>query len=151
MFSPTSSPSRALAFAAVVVGLVSGCAHRTGARATSPPADPSVTAEDIQRNPGEPIEQVLQSRFPGVEVTRTPDGSIAIRIRGVTSFNGTTEPLYVVDGIAIEAGPGGALTGINPHDIESIRVLKDAADTAMYGLRGANGVIVIRTKRPSPS
>ena len=57
----------------------------------------------------------------------------------------------MVDGIAIEAGPGGALTGINPHDIESIRVLKDAADTAMYGLRGANGVIVIRTKRPSPS
>ena len=87
MFS-TSSPSRALAFAGVVVGLVSGCAHRSGARATSPAADPSVTAEDIQRNPGEPIEQVLQSRFPGVEVTRTPDGSIAIRIRGVTSFNG---------------------------------------------------------------
>jgi len=145
----TSSASRALAFAGVVVGLMSGCAHATGARATSPPGDPSVTSEDIQRNPGEPIEQVLQSRFPGVEVTRTPDGSIAVRIRGVTSLNGNTEPLYVVDGIATEAQPGGVLTGINPYDIESIRVLKGAADTAMYGVRGANGVIVIKTKRPS--
>jgi len=108
-----------------------------------------VTSEDIQRNPGEPIEQVLQSRFPGVEVTRTPDGGIAVRIRGVTSLNGNTEPLYVVDGIATEAQPGGVLTGINPYDIESIRVLKGAADTAMYGVRGANGVIVIKTKRPS--
>jgi len=107
-----------------------------------------VTSEDIHRNPGEPIEKVLQGRFPGVEVTRTPDGGIAVRIRGATSFNGNTEPLYVVDGIAIQAGPGGALTGINPNDIESIRVLKDAADTAMYGMRGANGVIVFRTKRP---
>ncbi len=148
MFSPTSSASRALAFAGVVVGLMSGCAHATGARSTSPPSDPSVTSEDIHRNPGEPIEKVLQGRFPGVEVTRTADGGIAVRIRGATSFNGNTEPLYVVDGIAIQAGPGGALTGINPNDIESIRVLKDAADTAMYGMRGANGVIVFRTKRP---
>jgi TonB-dependent SusC/RagA subfamily outer membrane receptor len=145
----TSSASRALLLSGVVVGLVSGCAHAKGARATSPPADPAVTSEDIQRNPGQPIEQTLQGRFPGVEVTRTPDGGIAVRIRGATSFSGGTEPLYVVDGIAIQPGPGGALTGINPNDIESIRVLKDAADTAMYGMRGANGVIVIKTKRPT--
>src|SRR5258705_7208063 len=148
MFSSTSSASHALAFAGVVVGLMSGCAHASGARSTSPPVEPAVTSEDIQRNPGQPIEKVLQGRFPGVEVTRTPDGGIAVRIRGATSFSGTTEPLYVVDGIAIQAGPGGSLAGINPHDIESIRVLKDAADTAMYGMRGANGVIVIKTKRP---
>ena len=143
----TSSASRAL-LAAVVVGLTSGCAHATGARSTSPPGDPTVTSEDIQRNPGQPIEKVLEGRFPGVWVTRTSDGGIAVRIRGATSFGGSTEPLYVVDGIPIQAGPGGALTGINPNDIESIRVLKDAADTAMYGLRGANGVIVIKTKKP---
>lgn len=148
MFSSTSSASRALAFAGVVVGLMSGCAHASGARSTSPPVEPTVTSEDIQRNPGQPIEKVLEGRFPGVEVTRTPDGGIAVRIRGATSFSGGTEPLYVVDGIAIQAGPGGSLAGINPHDIESIRVLKDAADTAMYGMRGANGVIVIKTKRP---
>lgn len=144
----TSSPPRALLLAGVVVGLMSGCAHAKGARSTAPPADPTVTSEDIQRNPGQPIEKVLEGRFPGVEVRRTPDGGIAVRIRGATSFSGGTEPLYVVDGIPIQAGPGGALTGINPNDIESIRVLKDAADTAMYGMRGANGVIVIKTKRP---
>jgi TonB-dependent SusC/RagA subfamily outer membrane receptor len=144
----TSSSARVLLFSGVVVGLMSACAHASGARNTSPPGDPTVTSEDIQRNPGQPIEKVLQGRFPGVEVTRTPDGGIAVRIRGATSFSGSTEPLYIVDGIAIQAGPGGALTGINPNDIESIRVLKDAADTAMYGMRGANGVIVIKTKRP---
>lgn len=87
-------------------------------------------------------------RFPGVWVTRTPDGGIAIRIRGATSFRGGTEPLYVLDGIPIQPGPGGGLSGINPYDIASIEVLKDAASTAMYGVRGANGVIVIKTKRP---
>src|SRR5258705_10869016 len=118
MFSSTSSASRALAFAGVVVGLMSGCAHASGARATSAPGEPTVTSEDIQRNPGQPIEKVLEGRFPGVEVTRTPDGGIAVRIRGATSFSATTEPLSVVDGIAIQAGPGGAFTGVNPPDTE---------------------------------
>ena len=56
--------------------------------------------------------------------------------------------LYVVDGVTIQPGPNGALTGINPYDIESIKVLKDPADTSMYGMRGANGVIVVTTKKP---
>jgi TonB-dependent SusC/RagA subfamily outer membrane receptor len=86
--------------------------------------------------------------FPGVTVTRTPDGGVSVRIRGTTSIRGNTEPLYVIDGIAIDPGPGGSLIGINPHDIASIEVLKDPAETAAYGLRGANGVIVIKTKRP---
>jgi len=143
----TSSASRAVLLAGVVV-FMAGCArHPSGARSTSTPQT-TVTSEDIQRNPGQPIEKVLEGRFPGVEVSRTTDGGIAVRIRGATSFSGGTEPLYVVDGVPIQAGPGGALTGINPNDIESIKVLKDAADTAMYGMRGANGVIVIKTKRP---
>ena len=75
------------------------------------------------------------------------NGGIAVRIRGAVSFSGDTEPLYVVDGQTIEAGPGGALMGINPGDIEKIEVLKDIGSTSMYGSRGANGVIVIRTKR----
>ncbi len=107
-----------------------------------------MTSEDLERNPGQPIERVLQGRFAGVEVSRTPDGGIAVRIRGATSFNASTQPLYVVDGIPMQPGPNGSLTGINPYDIESIQVLKDAADTAIYGMRGANGVIVIKTKRP---
>ena len=85
----------------------------------------------------------------GVVVSRTEDGGIAIRIRGASTFTGSNAPLYVVDGVAIQPGPNGSLTGINPYDIASIKVLKEAAETTMYGSRGANGVIVIKTKRPN--
>ena len=80
-------------------------------------------------------------------ITHTPDGSLAVRIRGNTSLTANGEPLYVIDGLAIQPGPGGALVGINPHDIESIEVLKDAASLSYYGMRAANGVILIKTKR----
>ncbi|UCG75573.1 MAG: TonB-dependent receptor plug domain-containing protein [Gemmatimonadota bacterium] len=114
----------------------------------SRPRDPNVvTAEDIARQPGEPIERILEGRVAGVEVRQTRNG-ITVRIRGQTSILGDSEPLYVIDGVPIEPGPGGALLGISPYDIESIRVLKDITDTSMYGVRGANGVIVITTKRP---
>jgi TonB-dependent SusC/RagA subfamily outer membrane receptor len=106
-----------------------------------------VSAEDIERLPGEPIENILAGRISGVEVFRTPDG-IAVRIRGATSLRGSNEPLYVIDGVPVTAGPGGSLSGINPYDIESIQVLKDPVSTTMYGIRGANGVIVIETKGP---
>jgi len=82
----------------------------------------------------------------GVTVTRTADGGISVRIRGQSSFYGNTEPLFVIDGLPIQPGPGGSLLGINPHDIASIEVLKDAASMAFYGVRGANGVILIKTK-----
>ena len=143
--------------ALVLAGLLAGCAHAGGTgqeetaeapEPTPPPPRPAVTAEDIERSPGVPIEELLMSRFPGIEVSRAPDGGIAIHIRGTISIHGSTEPLYVIDGVPIRPGPGGSLTGINPHDIESIEVLKDAASTTMYGLRGANGVIVIKTKVP---
>jgi len=80
-------------------------------------------------------------------ITRTPDGSLAIRIRGNNSISANMEPLYVIDGVEVTPGPGGALLGINPHDIASIEVLKDAASLSFYGLRGGNGVILIKTKR----
>jgi TonB-dependent SusC/RagA subfamily outer membrane receptor len=83
-----------------------------------------------------------------VTVSRAADGGISVRIRGTTSFYGSNEPLYVIDGMTIQPGPNGSLTGINPYDIESIKVLKDPAETALYGMRGANGVIVIKTKKP---
>jgi TonB-dependent SusC/RagA subfamily outer membrane receptor len=108
----------------------------------------TVTAETIEQSPqNESVEKILAGRVAGVTVNRAPDGGIAVRIRGVSSIHGNNEPLYVLDGMPIAAGPGGSLQGINPHDIESIRVLKDPADTAMYGARGANGVIVIKTKK----
>jgi TonB-dependent SusC/RagA subfamily outer membrane receptor len=112
-------------------------------------SDPgTVTAEDIRRAPREPaLEAVLEGRFPGVTVFRTANG-VAVRIRGYSSLLGGNEPLYVVDGIPVQAGPGGSLRGISPYDIESIKVLKDPVDTALYGIRGANGVVVITTTRP---
>jgi len=107
-----------------------------------------VTAEDIDRQPGQPIEEVLMNRFPGVTVTRAPDGTLSVRIRGTTSLHGSNEPLYVIDGVEIQPGSRGSLAGINPRDIATIEVVKDPAGEAMYGVRGANGVIVIKTKRP---
>jgi TonB-dependent SusC/RagA subfamily outer membrane receptor len=137
--------------ALLLLGLLAGCAHG-GLPAEPRPAeeapDPAVTSEDLERTPGQDIAELLQSRVPGAWITRTSDGGIAVRIRGGSSIHGSNAPLYVVDGIPIQAGADGALTGINPYDIESIQVLKDPAETAMYGMRGANGVIVIRTKRP---
>jgi TonB-dependent SusC/RagA subfamily outer membrane receptor len=139
----------------LLAGLLSGCAHpgpragdeAGGAPEPNPPRRPTITSEDIDRNLSEPIEMVILGRVPGVLVTRTAGGGVAVRIRGVSSFYGSNEPLYVIDGIPIQAGPNGALSGINPYDIASIEVLKDPVDTALYGIRGANGVIVIKTKR----
>jgi len=143
----TSLSSRSLLSVGLVVGLIAACSHSSGTRPTSPPSSTTVAGKAIQRNPGQPIEKVLQGRFAGVEVSRTSDGGVAVRIRGAASFNSSTQPLYVVDDVPMQPGPNGGLTGINPYDIESIRVLKDPAETAMYGMRGANGVILIKTKR----
>jgi TonB-dependent starch-binding outer membrane protein SusC len=134
---------------------MAGCAHGGGegdGGAAAPagldtPGGVVVSADDIQRTPSEPIERTLMRRFPGVWVARTPEGGLSVRIRGATSINSSTEPLYVIDGIATQPGPNGSLTGVQAQDIETIQVLKDAASTAMYGVRGANGVIVIKTKQ----
>jgi TonB-dependent SusC/RagA subfamily outer membrane receptor len=90
------------------------------------------------------IEDVLAA-LPGVTVLRTPGGGVSVRIRGAGQLS-AQEPLYVVDGLAVETVPGARLDWINPRDIARIEVLKDAAETSMYGGRGANGVIVIVTK-----
>jgi TonB-dependent SusC/RagA subfamily outer membrane receptor len=71
-----------------------------------------------------------------------------LRIRGTSSWSMSTEPLYVVDGTPVVSGFGGPLSGMSKADIESIRVLKDAASTAMYGVRGGSGVVLIETKKP---
>ena len=140
----------------LLIGLIIACAPAPPRTAPvgdvdpmspNPPPTTTVTAEDISRSPTVPIEDQLASKFPGVWVTRAPDGGLAIRLRGSTSVNGNREPLYVLDGIAIQPGPGGALAGISPYDIASIQVVKDATGTAMYGVRGVNGVIVIKTKK----
>ncbi len=138
----------------LLVGLTLGCIGNVRPPVNDMP-DPSptralvgttVTSDDFDSSPSQTIEQVLQARVPGVMITRTPDGGISVRIRGATTINGSTEPLFVIDGLPIQPGPGGSLVGINPHDIASIEVLKDAASLAFYGVRGGNGVILIKTK-----
>ena len=138
-----------LVFAAVTTA----CAHSSGTGAEPQQPAPSsshgtVTADDISQQPGKSIEEVLAGRIAGVQVGRDETGALTVRVRGGSSINGPNEPLYVIDGISIQAGPGGSLAGINPSDIESIQVLRDAMATAAYGVRGANGVIVIKMKKP---
>lgn len=150
----TSFRSCAVLLAGLVVSILSGCARASQPSETQslePAEEPStavVSAEDIASTSGETIERVLMRKFPGVWIVRTDGGGISVRIRGTSSFYGSNEPLYVLDGVPLHAGRNGSLVGLNPYDIETIKVLKNPADTGMYGIRGANGVIVITTKRP---
>ncbi|MEO7362937.1 MAG: SusC/RagA family TonB-linked outer membrane protein, partial [Gemmatimonadaceae bacterium] len=98
-------------------------------------------------------EQLIQAKVAGVQVVdnNEPGGGISIRIRGGTSINASNEPLFVVDGVPLQVGGGvsagrNPLNFLNPGDIESVSVLKDASATAIYGSRGANGVVIITTK-----
>ena len=143
----TSPCTRTLAGLGLVLAVLSACKSTQRSTESPPQRRDDVTAEDIERSPGQPIEEILKGRVAGVTVTQG-EGGLVVRIRGVSSFYGNNEPLYVLDDVPITPGPGGALKGISPYDIESINVLKDPADTALYGVRGANGVIVIKTKRP---
>jgi TonB-linked SusC/RagA family outer membrane protein len=106
----------------------------------------SISAEQVAETPIARADQILQGRVSGVQVTQTnsePGGNVSIRIRGTNSINTGNEPLFVVDGF-----PGaGDLNSINPSDIESVEILKDASATAIYGSRGANGVVLITTKK----
>lgn len=107
----------------------------------------SVAVLDNRSFKDQPITQVsdaLQGRVAGVNVVSDgiPGGSVKIRIRGTNSINKSNDPLYVVDGMVRESG----LEGINPEDIQSLQILKDASSTAIYGSRGANGVVIVTTK-----
>lgn len=113
----------------------------------------SVTSESIARSGAVSLDQALQGRAAGVQMTTNtgmPGGGTSIQIRGIKSINSTNEPIYIIDGVTISAGTGtytdNAISGINPSDIESMEILKDASATAIYGAQGANGVIIITTK-----
>ena len=107
----------------------------------------SVSGEEARRSSPTSIAQMLQGRFPGVEVEELPGEGITVRIRGQRSINGNNEPLYVIDGVPVHTAASGALVGLDPRAIKRIEVLKDAGSTAAYGSRGANGVILITTNR----
>lgn len=114
----------------------------------------SVKAAELKQTPVANVVQGLQGRVAGVQVTQNsaaPGGSVSMRIRGTNSINGSSEPLYVVDGVQLSNSGGindiSSLSIVNPNDIESVEVLKDASATAIYGARGANGVVLITTRR----
>lgn len=106
----------------------------------------STLSEDEERTRRSRTWVELFSRLPGVRVIERPGGEFTVRIRGSTSFLANEEPLFIIDGMTVQV-PGAALRSINPNTVESITVLKDAGDTAVYGSRGANGVILIKTKK----
>ncbi|MEO5681769.1 MAG: TonB-dependent receptor [Chitinophagaceae bacterium] len=132
----------------------------------------SVKASDLLQTPIANLAQGLQGRVAGLQITQNnaaPGGSISVRLRGTNSINGSSEPLYIIDGVQIQnntaagvSGPStlGNISGVgsfsnqvsslsflNPNDIESIEVLKDASAAAIYGSQAANGVIIITTKK----
>lgn len=106
----------------------------------------SVTAKDIEKRPITNALGVLEGSAAGIQVNNTtgqPGSEPSIRIRGFSSVNGVNSPLYVIDGVLF----AGNISDINPNDIESVSVLKDAASSALYGSKAANGVIIISTKK----
>lgn len=136
----------------VVVG------YGTAKRANLTSAQTTVTAKDIDRTINTTIEQAIQGRAAGVYITQNsgqPGGGISVNIRGVSSINGNTEPLYVIDGVQIPGqsisfggqSSSNPLAGLNPADIEDIQVLQGPSATAIYGSRATNGVLLITTKR----
>jgi TonB-linked SusC/RagA family outer membrane protein len=107
-------------------------------------ATSTVKSEEILKRPLVRVEQALQGTTSGVSVASSsgqPGVGLSVRIRGTNSITGSNEPLYVIDGYV-----GGNIESINPNDIESLEILKDASATAIYGSRGSNGVVLITTK-----
>ncbi|WP_256009040.1 SusC/RagA family TonB-linked outer membrane protein [Desertivirga xinjiangensis] len=136
----------------VVVG------YGTMKRASLTTAQTSIKAADIEKTVNTTFDQALQGRAAGVLVTSNsaqPGGSLSVNIRGVSTINGTNEPLYVIDGVQIQpelsdfgiTSSANPLAGLNPSDIETMEVLQGPSATAIFGSRGTNGVVMITTKR----
>ncbi len=114
----------------------------------------SVGEDAVKKSIATSVDQVLQGRAAGVQIqanSGTPGASTSIRIRGINSLNATNQPIFVIDGVVIDSTTddetSNPLSSINPSDIVSMDILKDASATAIYGSRASNGVIMITTKR----
>jgi TonB-dependent SusC/RagA subfamily outer membrane receptor len=131
----------------VLLAALVGCSGRSASR-EQPIPDSALTSEELSRQTYSRVEEMIQARVPGVQVSRQANGEYSIRIRGTSSISGSNEPLVVIDGMPVqEGGNNAALASMNPADVARIEVLRDAQSTSFYGMRGANGVIVITTKR----
>ncbi|HLW10172.1 MAG TPA: SusC/RagA family TonB-linked outer membrane protein [Fermentimonas sp.] len=125
-------------------------AYRTTAKPKSNVAATTVTSETIENRPNASFVQTLQGQVPGLNIStgsgQPGSSNTMVLLRGIGSINGNVEPLYVIDGVPMSTAN---FRSINQNDIESVNVLKDAGATSIYGNRGANGVIVVTTKRAS--
>jgi TonB-dependent starch-binding outer membrane protein SusC len=152
-----SSVDVSLAINNSALGEVVVVAYGTRRRGDLTGAVTSVGAKDFQKGNVGSAEQLLQGKVAGLQITSgggSAGGGSRIRIRGGASLNASNDPLIVIDGVPVEgngiAGSANLLNTINPDDIESISVLKDASATALYGSRASNGVMIITTKKGSP-
>jgi len=123
-------------FVVMACGWTAGCQTGT-AGIQSAAGEPSAPASSGY------VEELFAGRFPGVRVFRLANGALSIEVRGRSTIYGSTQPLFVIDGVPVEAEDG--LLFLNPADIQRIEVLKDVGSTAQYGVRGANGVVLITT------
>jgi TonB-dependent SusC/RagA subfamily outer membrane receptor len=161
--------ARFTARTAYIAGLivVQACNHTPSGASVPAPGDArggssqtgatgSVSGKVAEQQQTDDIGAMLAGRVPGLQVVRSANGDISLRIRGGTPVTdpvtgqpyGETEPLLVIDGMAVSSGSiSSALRALDPHDVANIQVLKDVASTSVYGIRGANGVILITTKK----
>lgn len=123
--------------------------YRSSTKEKSSIASVTITSESIENRPNANFVQTLSGQVAGLNISTSsgqPGASSNINLRGVTSINGNTQPLFIIDGIPVDEGN---FRSLNPQDIASISVLKDAGATAIYGNRGANGVVIIETRQGS--
>src|SRR2546423_14402841 len=113
----------------IVAGLVFGCGHGQGA-APRRPSPTTVRSDD--RQSATSLEQLLAGKISGVVVSAAPGGGITVRIGGPTSFYSKQDPLFVVDGVPVEAGANGTLSRLEPHDVEAITAVKEPRPTAIF-------------------
>ena len=158
----TTTLNFALHSVAVTLAQVMVIGYGTENRARVTGAVSTVNGSDVQNQPVAGLDAALQGKAPGVQVIQNagdPGNGITVRVRGAASISASNQPLYVVDGVPVQSGdfsqlgPNGqgvtGVTGLDPSEIESITVLKDAASAAIYGSRASNGVVLITTKRGS--
>lgn len=152
----TARVSFALPAQAVTLEGVVAVGYGTQRRQDLTGAVASIAVDELQAGPVTSVDQFLRGRAPGVQVTQSngaPGAGVSVRIRGSNSITANSEPLYVIDGVpafvgsAADARQTNPLADLSSQDIESIQILKDASATAIYGSRGANGVVLVTTKR----
>ena len=154
----------------MVLALSQGCTRTPSGAPTPAPSDArgsasqtgatgSVSGNVADQRQTDDIGAMLAGRVPGLQVVRSTNGDISLRIRGNTPLTdpvtgqayGETEPLLVIDGMPVSSGGiSAALRTLDPHEVANIQVLKDVSSTSGYGIRGANGVILITTNKRKP-